>query len=51
MGSSKHDLHNYYPLAPEKMKVDNVEKLISHYLRLRKSYVHYVIKILENIYK
>ena len=44
---SKHDSHNDYPLAPEKMKVDNVEKLISHYLRLGKSYVNYVIKNLR----
>ena len=27
---SKHDSHNDYPLAREKMKVDNVEKLISY---------------------
>lgn len=27
---SKHDSHNDYPLVPEKMKVDNVEKLISY---------------------
>ena len=36
-----HDLHNEYPLAPEKMKVGNVEKLIPN-LRGKKKYViHY----------
>ena len=35
------DLHNDYPLAPEKIKVNNVEKLICHF-KPRKNYViHY----------
>ena len=35
------DLHNDYPLAPETMKVDGVEKLICHF-KPRKNYViHY----------
>ena len=35
------DSHNDYPLAPEKMKVNNVEKLICHF-KPRKNYVvHY----------
>ena len=35
------DSHNDYPLAPEKLKVNGVDKLISHF-KLRKNYViHY----------
>ena len=35
------DTHNDYPLAPEKIKVNGVEKLICHF-KSRKNYVvHY----------
>ena len=40
-------LHNDYPLAPEPIKVDGVEKLISHFKP--KKIMLYTIKILNNI--
>ena len=33
-----HDLHNEYPLAPERLEIDGVEKLVST-LRLKQNYV------------
>ena len=35
------ETHNDYPLAPDKMKVDNVEKLVCSFLPKRYSVVHY----------
>ena len=45
-----HDFHNEYPLAPEKMKVGNVEKLVPN-LRDKENYVlHYKnLKLYENL--
>ena len=36
-----HDLHNEYPLAPEKVKVGNVEKLIPNLYNKKKYVLHY----------
>ena len=40
--------HNDYPLAPEKIKVDNVEKLIGSFF-YQNTIMYYIIKILNNI--
>ena len=39
--------HNDYPLAPEKIKVDNVEKHIGSFIQ--KTIMFYILKILNNI--
>ena len=36
-----HDLHNYYPLAPERIKIRNVEKLIPNLNNKTNYVVHY----------
>ena len=36
-----HDLHNDYPLAPEQIKVNNVEKLIPNLWNKKKYIIHY----------
>ena len=36
-----HDLHNYYPLAPERLKIKNVEKLIPNLWDKEKYIVHH----------
>ena len=36
-----HDLHNYYPLAPERVKIGNVEKLIRNLYNKTNYVVHY----------
>ena len=36
-----HDLHNDYPLAPERLKINNVEKLISNLWDKEKCIVHH----------
>ena len=45
-----HDLHNYYPLAPERIKIRNVEKLIPN-LNNKTNYVaHYEnLKLYESL--
>ena len=41
------DKHNDYPLAPEKLKVNGVEKLICHF-KPRKIML-YIIELLDNV--
>ena len=36
-----HNLHNYYPLAPERIKIGNVEKLIPNLKNQTNYVVHY----------
>ena len=36
-----HDLHNYYPLASERIKIGNVEKLIPNLNNKTNYVVHY----------
>ena len=36
-----HDLHNYYPLAPERVKIGNIEKLIPNLNNKTNCVVHY----------
>ena len=45
-----HNLHNDYPLAPERIKIGNIEKLISN-LKNKSNYVmHYEnVKLYENL--
>ena len=45
-----HDLHNEYPLAPERLKVGNVEKLIPN-LRDKEKYIihHETLKLYEKL--
>ena len=49
-GKHLHDLHNDYPLAPEKKKVNNVDKLIPN-LHNKTKYVlhHKVLKCYEKV--
>ena len=45
-----HDLHNDYPLAPESLKVNNVEKLIPNLNDKKKYVVHYEnLKLYESL--
>ena len=45
-----HDLHNDYPLAPESLKVDKVEKLIPNLNNKKKYVVHYEnLKLYESL--
>ena len=45
-----HDLHNEYPLAPEKMKINDVEKLVPN-LHDKKKYIchHRILKLYEKL--
>ena len=36
-----HDLHNYYPLAPERITIGNIEKLIPNLNNKTNYVVHY----------
>jgi hypothetical protein len=48
--SDLHDLHNCYPLAPESIKVGNVEKLIPNLNNKTKYVVHYEnLKLYESL--
>ena len=45
-----HDLHNDYPLAPERIKIRNVEKLIPNLNNKTKYVVHYEnLKLYESL--
>ena len=45
-----HDLHNDYPLAPERVKIGNVEKLIPNLNNKPNYVVHYEnLKLCENL--
>ena len=45
-----HDLHNEYPLAPERLKAGNVEKLIPNLRNKERYVVHYKnLKLYENL--
>ena len=45
-----HDLHNDYPLAPERVKIENVEKLISNMNNNTNYVVHYEnVKLYESL--
>ena len=45
-----HELHNDYPLAPERTKIGNVEKLISNLNNKTNYVVHYVnLKLYESL--
>ena len=45
-----HDLHNDYPLAPERVKIGNVEKLISDLNNKTNYVVHYEnLKLYESL--
>ena len=45
-----HNLHNDYPLAPERIKIGNVEKLISNMNNKTNYVVHYEnLKLYENL--
>ena len=45
-----HNLHNDYPLAPERVKMGNVEKLISNLNNKTNYVVHYEnLKLYENL--
>ena len=45
-----HDLHNDYPLAPERVKIGNIEKLIPNLNNKTNYVVHYEhLKLYESI--
>ena len=45
-----HDLHNEYPLAPERIKIRNVEKLIQNLNNKTNHVVHYEnLKLYESL--
>ena len=45
-----HDLHNEYPLAPERIKIRNVEKLIPNLNNKTNYFVHYEnLKLYESL--
>ena len=45
-----HDLHNDYPLAPERIKIENVEKLIPNLNNKTNYVVHYEnLKLIPNL--
>ena len=45
-----HDLHNDYPLAPERVKIGNIEKLIPHLNNKTNYVVHYKnLKLYESL--
>ena len=48
--TSLHDLHNDYPLAPETMKLDKVDKLVPNLNDKKKYILHYEnLKLYESL--
>ena len=44
-----HDLHNDYPLAPDRVKIENIEKLIPNLNNKTNYVVHYeILKLYES---